>query len=317
MLRPMHIEETVVLAPKRGGFLPLAVACGCAWMISIPRALAQVGVPAPAPVVSNHNAPPARTLAFDVASIKPIAPGGRPTAGWVGEQNRPDGVEFAYQSLTELLCYAYGYKSLRFDGQVTGVPAWAETQRYDIQAKIASADMAEFQKLGKDEQEQWREAMMQSLLAERFHLTIHRGSKQIPIYELVVAKGGIKMQDAATDPNPTQLGKGDDGKPLSTLRMLKDTSVWQAESMEMLTVWLTQPAAQVGRPVLNKTGLTGAYNFTLDWSIYSAHAAASLSPEDDATSIFTALGKIGLKLQPSTGSMETIIIDHVDKPSED
>jgi bla regulator protein BlaR1 len=79
---------------------------------------------------------------------------------------------------------------------------------------------------------------------------------------------------------------------------------------------LAMPAAFVGRPVVDKTGLTGTYNFTLDWSVYSAHAAAGLSPEEDATSIFTALGKIGLKLQPAMGDMETIVIDHVEKPSE-
>jgi uncharacterized protein (TIGR03435 family) len=270
----------------------------------------------PGSAAGDKNAASARVLAFDVASIKPIAPDGRPTKGWVGVQYHPDGIEFAYQSLTDLLCYAYGYKSLRFDGQVTGVPDWAAKQRYDIVAKISAADIPEFQKLGKDEQEQRREAMMRSMLAERFHLTLHRGTKEVPIYELVVAKGGIKMQDAATDPNPPQLSKDADGKPLPGIRWLKDTSIVQAYSMNSFADMLAMPAAFVGRPVVDKTGLTGTYNFTLDWSVYSAHAAAGLSPEEDATSIFTALGKIGLKLQPAMGDMETIVIDHVEKPSE-
>jgi uncharacterized protein (TIGR03435 family) len=123
------------------------------------------------------------------------------------------------------------------------------------------------------------------------------------------------MKDAATDPAPPQLGKGDDGKPLSTLHWLKDTTLMQAYSMKSLADLLSMPAAQVGRPVLDKTGLTSTYNFTLDWSIYSASAAASNSPENDATSIFTALGEIGLKLQPSTGSVETIVVDHIEKPT--
>ncbi len=282
-----------------------------------PLALTQT----PGSGAGDKNAAPARVLAFDVASIKPIAPDGRPTHGWVGLQVRPDGVSAAWQSLPELLCYAYGYKSLRFDGQVAGVPDWAAKQKYDVEAKMSAADMAEFQKLGKDEQEQWREAMMRSMLAERFHLTLHRGSKQIPVYELVVVKGGIKMQDAATDPNPPQLSKDADGRPLPGIRWLKDTSIVQAYSMQSFADMLSMPAAFVGRPVVDKTGLTGAYNFALDWSVYSAHAAAGLGtsrsdPEDDATSIFTALGKIGLKLQPSTGSMETIVIDHVETPTE-
>jgi uncharacterized protein (TIGR03435 family) len=261
------------------------------------------------------STPPAPT--FDVATIKPIPPDGRPTHGWVGLRNTPDGMEAAYQNLPELLCYAYGYKSLRFDGQVTGLPDWAVTQKYDIAAKISAADMPAFQKLSNDEQEQQREAMLRSLLAERFHLTLHRGTRQIPVYEMVVAKGGLKMKDAASDPAPPQLGKDADGKPLSTLRWLKDTTIMQAYSMKSFADLLSMPAAQVGRPVLDKTGLTSTYNFTLDWSIYSASAAASNAPGNETTSIFTALADIGLKLQSATGPMETIVIDHVERPTAD
>jgi uncharacterized protein (TIGR03435 family) len=78
----------------------------------------------------------------------------------------------------------------------------------------------------------------------------------------------------------------------------------------------------VGRPVLDKTGLTGTYDFPLNWSVYSARpampsaATGDASEPDDATSIFGALKEIGLKLQPAAGPMETIVIDHVEKPSE-
>jgi uncharacterized protein (TIGR03435 family) len=266
------------------------------------------------------SAPPANASpapSFDAATIKPIPPDSRPTRGWVGVQIQPDGIEFAWQTLPELLCYAYGYKDLRFDGQVTGLPDWAKAQRYDVVAKMSATDVTGLQKLSKDEQEQLREAMLQSLLAERFSLSLHRGTKQIPVYEMVVAKGGIKMKDAATDPTPPQLGKGEDGKPLSTLRWSKDTTLMQAYSMTSLANLLSMPAAFVGRPVLDKTGLASTYNFTLDWSIYSARAAAGNSPTDDATSIFAALGNIGLKLQPATEDIQTVVVDHVDKPSPD
>ena len=266
-------------------------------------------------------APPAAPAAFDAATVKPIAPGGRPTKGWVGVQSRPDGVSAAYQSLPDLLCYAYGYKSLRFDGQITGTPDWAATQRFDVEAKMSAADLDGFQKLSKDEQEQRREAMMQSLLAERFHLTLHRASRPAPVYELVVAKGGIKMKDAATDPDPPKLSKDADGKPLPGIRWQEKTSIVQAYSMSSLADLLSLPAAQVGRPVIDKTGLTGAYDFTFDWSIYSAVAAArsgtgESDPANDVPTIFTALAEIGLKLQASTGSMQTIVIDHIEMPSE-
>lgn len=256
-----------------------------------------------------------KPLAFEVASIKPIAPGGRPTHGWAGVQSRPDGVQVAWQTLPELLCYAFGYKSVRFDGQVTGLPAWSEMQRYDIDARMGAADIAEFQKLSKDQQEQRRQAMMQSLLAERFHMVLHRGSKSVPVYELLIGKRGIKMQDAATDPNPP-LKKGDDGKPLPGVRWLEKTSVWQAQSVKSLADMLSTPAAFVGRPVVDKTGLSSTYDFALEWSVYSAKAAASDSSTNDVPSIFTAVGEIGLKLQPATATMETLVIDHVDPPAE-
>lgn len=198
---------------------------------------------------------------------------------------------------------------------MTGLPAWASTQRYDIDAKMSPTDAATFEKLDKEEQELWRQQMTQALLAERFHLVLHRGSKDVPVYELMVAKGGIKIQDAATDPNPP-LKKGDDGKPLPTVRWLEKTSIWRAQSMKSLADMLAMPAAFVGRPVVDKTGLSGMYDFTLDWSVYSAKAAASDSPTNDVPSIFTALGEIGLKLQPATTGMETLIIDHVEPPTE-
>ncbi len=285
--------------------------------LASPMLFAQ-NVAAPAAALSptpTANATPAP--AFDVATIKPLPLDGRPTHGWVGLQTHPDGIEAASLNLPELLCYAFGYKSLRFDGQINGLPDWAVNQKYDIVAKISVTDITIFQKLNDDEKEQWVEAMLQKLLAERFSLTLHHGTKQIPVYEMVVAKGGIKMKDAATDPAPPQLGKGEDGKPLSTLRWSKDTTLMQAYSMKSLTNLLTMPAAQVGRPVLDKTGLTSTYNFKFDWSIYSANAAAGNSPTEDAPSIFTALGEIGLKLQPSTASFDTLVIDHVEKPTAD
>lgn len=234
----------------------------------------------------------------------------------------PDSIQALAQTLPELLCYAYGYKDTRFDGQITGLPDWALTQPYDIVAKMSAVDSAAFQKLSKDEQEYQRELMLQALLAERFSLTLHRGTKQIPIYELVVAKGGIKMKDAATDPTPPQLGKDDQGKPKTDIRFLKDTSVAQAYSMQSLIDLLSIPQAHVDHPVVDKTGLTGSYNFTLNWSPFSARppapnaTAGDAAAPDDSTSIFTALGDLGLKLQPSAGPIETLVIDHVERPSE-
>ncbi len=220
-------------------------------------------------------------------------------------------MEFAWQTLPDLLCYAYGYKTLRFDGQITNLPDWATSQRYDIVAKMTAENTAAFGKLSKNERDRRREGMVQALLAERFSLTLHRGTKQIPVYDLVVAKGGIKMKDAASAATPPPLGKDDDGKPRPGIRWLKDTSIVQAYSMSSFADVLSMSAAQAGRPVIDKTGLTGTYNFPFDWSVYSAHDAAA----GEATSLFTAIGNIGLKLQPSTGAFPTIVVDRVEHPT--
>jgi uncharacterized protein (TIGR03435 family) len=277
-----------------------------------PVAFAQ-GYPVPATAIA---APPSSTHSFDVATIKPFHPG---PGTFMGIMNTPDGLRLSNANLAMLVVYAYG---LRTDNQVAGGPDWTKTERFDVQAKMGAEDIANLQKLSFAEGTARRAPMMQALLADRFKLQAHAETKQVPVYELVVAKGASKLQDTATDPDPP-LGKGEDGKPSSGIRWLKDTSLVQAYSMSSLAGFLSQPVAGVGRPVLDKTGLTGTYDFKLNWSVYSARpampsaAAADPAQSDDSTSIFSALKELGLKLQPATGPIETIIIDHVERPLAD
>ena len=249
--------------------------------------------------------------AFDVATIK-VHQG---IFQLMGLEYQPDGFTGTV-TLSMLVQYAYG---LRSTDQVSGGPDWAKSDWFDIQAKMSEADIAETEKLSADEIQTRRERMLQALLAERFHLTTHSSTRQSRVYELVVAKSGPKLKDAATDTSDHLL-KGEDGKPLTGfLRFLKNTSVAQGYPMSALADFLSQPLAGVGRPVLDKTGLTGTYDFTLDWSpphpgVRLGAESDSASPED-APSIFTALGEVGLKLQPATDPIDTIVIDHVEKPS--
>jgi uncharacterized protein (TIGR03435 family) len=185
---------------------------------------------------------------------------------------------------------------------------------------MGEVDIATIQKLSSAEKTVRRQLMMQALLAERFKLKAHSATRQVPVYELVVAKGGSKLTDAATDTSD-QLLKEKDGKPLhGVLSWATGKVVAQGYSAKNLADFLSKPVCALGRPVMDKTGLTGTYNFTLDWTpsfpgVRFGEESASASPED-APLIFTALGDIGLKLQPSTGPIETIVIDHVERPSE-
>ncbi|HEV2645483.1 MAG TPA: TIGR03435 family protein [Acidobacteriaceae bacterium] len=268
----------------------------------------------------KNDAGAGKVLAFDVVSIKPIEKGGRPTHGWVGHQDHPDGVEFGFQNLWALIQYAYGYKRFPLPDQIMGVPDWAKSQFYDITAKMSAEDIVASQKLDKAGQQQMRQAMTQAMLADRFHLKVHQGTKAAPVFELVVAKGGMKMRDATTDPNPP-LGKGEDGKVSPGIRWEKDTSLMQANTMESLAGLLSQPMSGLGRPVVNKTGLTGSYDFTFDWSVYSRsvhtpHPGGTDPEWDPVAAISRAVGEIGLKLQPATGTLDTIAIDQVEKPTD-
>jgi uncharacterized protein (TIGR03435 family) len=277
--------------------------------LSNPLLLAQTTPASAAAAIPPSTATPAQAPSFDVATIKP-----HPGMVYIKSLlNRPDGFAGTV-SLSLLVQYAYG---LVTEDRISGVPDWAKDQWFDIQAKIGASDMAEMQKLGPAESNARRAQMMQTLLADRFKLKAHSSTKQVPAYELIVAKGGSKLIDAATDPNPP-LGKGQDGKPSTGIHFLKDTSVWQAYSMKSLAGFLSQPVARVGRPVLDKTGLPGTYDFTINWSVYSAgQAVAAGGSPDDAPSIADALKDVGLRLQPATGPIDIIVIDHAEKPSPD
>jgi uncharacterized protein (TIGR03435 family) len=251
--------------------------------------------------------------AFDVATIKPQ----QGLLTMTGVMNTADGVNGSAATLAMLVQYAYG---LRSEDQVSGVTEWAKTDRFEVQARMGEADIAAMEKLDHADKNARLRQMMQALLAERFKLKVHAETKQVAVYDMVVAKGGSKLTDAASDTSDHLL-KGKDGTPLHVLTWSTGKTVAQGYSAKDLADVLSQPYSALGRPVIDKTGLTGTYNFTLDWTpphpgVRFAGESDSASTED-THSIFTALGDVGLKLQPSTGSIEMIVVDHAEKPTAD
>ena len=303
----MHLVFTMNF-PRRSLLLAAVV-----WIaLASPTAFAQGSAASGAASSPAMNATPSPAPSFDVATIKPH----QGMMSMSGLMNQPDGVTGTVK-LPMLVQYAYG---LRSEDQVSGAPGWAKDQWFDVQSKMGEADIAEMQKLSPADSKARRELMLQALLSERFKLKTHSETKQLPVYELVVAKGGSKLIDSTTDTNPPLL-KGKDGKPLTGfLSWTTGKIVAQGYSAKNLADFLSQPMAELGRPVMDKTGLTGTYNFTLDWTpphpgVRFGGESDSASPEE-APSIFTTLGDVGLKLQPATGPIETIVIDHAEKPSE-
>ena len=276
-------------------------------LINAPQSRAQSSAPASAP-----------TRTFDVVSIKPNHDRGGPFRFG----NDPGRLVAENVSLKFLLQIAYRVK----DAQISGAPAWTDSDRYNIEAKSddSSADM--LRKLSEEEQEAQARLMLQSMLADRFKLALHHEMKELPVYVLVLAKNGSKLHESADTPDaPAPSGPPAPNEPQRrhTLRMNGPGNVSAiAQNLDILADVLSH---QLGRPVLNQTGLKGNYDFTLKWTPDMAHRQmpggtpgdAAPPPDVSGPSIFTALQEqLGLKLESQKGPEDTLVIDHVERPSE-
>ena len=259
----------------------------------------------------------AEAPAFDVATVRPVDAGARVTM--MGVMQSQDGVDAQNVTVVMLIQFAYGPKIYRMEDQMVGLPEWAKTQRYNVQAKMSEADAAGMQKLSGDERQKQLGLRMQTLLADRFGLKLHKGTKQGPDYELVVAKGGPKIKPVGED-DPGII-KGKDGQPVKggMISFMSGKFVAQQTALGALASMVSQ-SQDVGRPVVDKTGLAGKYNFTLNWSPALSLPGGLKMPaqSEDAASVFTALeDDLGLKLVSSTGTQETLVVEQVQRPSAD
>jgi len=201
-------------------------------------------------------------------------------------------------SLKHLLVNAYGIR----EGLMFGLPGWANSSRFDVTAKVSDPDLKTLRSLSR----QQRQAMIAALLADRFHLKMHTEIKTLPVYELVIAKGGPKLKTTILPPpgaeNSDPLGYGNwdvHGTAMTA------TGV----TLSDLAMNLTFP---LDRTVINKTGLTGRYDFRLQWTPDGVATAPTDAPPD----LFTAIEEqLGLKLQAAKGPVETLVIDHVEQPT--
>ena len=260
---------------------------------------------------------------FDVASIKPADPSERR----VSFLFLPGGT-FRATGVTVKLLIQEAYDVREF--QVSGAPSWAGSERYDITAKVddPSGEIAlpnDPQKVTAEQRKTFQERQrqrIQALLVERFQLKVHREMKEMPAYALVVAKSGPKMKEATADGPPIEGFSGPGGRRGPGLRVGRGDISGQMMPMELLARALSQ---QVGRTVVDKTGLSGNYDFTLQWTPDQALSGGFPNePKDSATqsaetgvSIFTALQEqLGLRLESQKGPVDILVIDRVEKPSE-
>jgi uncharacterized protein (TIGR03435 family) len=239
---------------------------------------------------------------YDVATIKPHNPSLN-----ISFSPLPNG-GFIYtgMSLKNLVCGAYD----KFDFQCLGGPAWFNSEQFDVEAKPDSALSEQLLKLSWKERTKVQERMQQALLEDRIKLKVHHETRELPIFALVVAKGGLKMQEGKTGDTYSNGLKGGDGKAIGAGSFTVGNGKMQAQgiSMDALAAQLTQ---EVGHIVQDQTVLKGVYDFTLRYSDELASSSESSAP-----SIFTALQEqLGLKLESTKGPVDVLVIDHVERPS--
>jgi len=258
---------------------------------------------------------PAVRPEFEVASVKPSEP---PTTGRVSVGVHIDGamVRCTYLSLANYLTMAYDIK----DYQIIG-PDWLTTSHFDIVAKRPEGI----------EGEKSLRAMVASLLEDRFKMVTHRETRDLPAYALVVSKGGLKIKEVPPDPDGVDTSKVDvnvtggqrgtivdlgGGSSLSySLNKMEAKKVNFASITDSLSKFLD-------RPVVDETGLTGRYNFTLEYSVSELKALVRASGADasqipdfggDQPSIFTSVEELGLKFEPRKAPVPVIVIDSIQK----
>ena len=249
---------------------------------------------AQAPIVEEPNYTP--TLTFDVATIRPAPP---PDATFhVSVSSPPHSSRFEATNLPikALLQIAYG-----FDAPVVGAPDWVANTFYTIQARSDEAADARLAGLTANEVRLEKRNAIRVLLAERFGLKTHLETRNTSIYNLVVDKGGVKMQLVPPPPPPA------DVKAHGSQHGLEFDG--SNASMRAIAAALS---SMVEAPVVDKTGLTGTCNYTLqfgrDWS--------ERDP-DSWPSIFTAVQEqLGLKLEAVHESVPNLVVDHITKPTE-
>jgi uncharacterized protein (TIGR03435 family) len=250
-------------------------------------------------------------LTFEVASIKPA----NPDIPGASIQFMPGGgLKMTGIPLRGMITFAYDVR----DFQVSGGPGWMGTERFDVMAR-PDADAAvdgqvDFAKMNDAQRKTMRDQIserLRALLADRFQLVVHKETKDQPIYALVVSKNGPKLQE--TKETGTQ----------QSMMTNRGRSEGHAIPVAMVAQMLS---GLTGRPVVDKTGLTAKYDFVLEWTPDAGADAraqgfgdgiTSPAPAPGSPTIFTALQEqLGLRLEAQKGPVENVVIDRVEKPSE-
>ncbi|MGA1983838.1 MAG: TIGR03435 family protein [Acidobacteriaceae bacterium] len=271
---------------------------------------AQTAGPKPELLLYHPSGPP---LSYEVATIKPIDPD---TAGSMVKL--PPGLFLSPLSVRRYIMNAYG---AMYQAQVVGGPDWLNKDAYNIKGKVP--DDLEAAKMTSAERYDQNRAMQQSLLAERFHLKAHFETRVLPVYEIIPAKGGLKITEVPAPPErkpgdqPIRFGPGDPVPPGTsiTARNSAGLSVFNGRAIQVPMLARIMGGEIGDRPIVDHSGFTGYFDVKdLTWAPLGDATAAN-SP--DAPSLSEALERqLGLKLVPARDPIEVLVIDSIDRPTE-
>lgn len=251
---------------------------------------------------------------FDVVSIKANHSVNSGTSLRDGSHGMPGHFGTTNLSLRDVIEWAYDVK----EGQVEGLPAWAASDRYDIDAKMDDAAAEKERSLPSDQEAELIKTRVQSVLTDRFGLQLHHETKDRAILELTVAKGGPKLSEQAATPAP-----GDPHPmPPGSLGMRMSGTQWiltsNQDPLSVLVLSLSGQPEVSGRILLDRTGLSGKYTFTLRWERQNLSAVPGPSSEagGPGPALFTALEEqLGLRLESTKAPVDVLVVDHVEQPS--
>jgi uncharacterized protein (TIGR03435 family) len=250
-----------------------------------------------------QNPPPPETPSFEVAAIKP-----NNTGSGNSSSNGGSGLFTAENvTLKSIMQYqAYDIPQSR----ILGGPKWIDSAHFDIRAKMDAETVARLDKLSSLERRAQDQAIFQQLLADRFHLKVHWETRLLPVYALVPVKSGIKLTPA----DPKQ-GSGTSSNGDGSGIKFKVTGQTLAEFAQSLT---SDAQQDLGRSVVDKTGIQGKYDYVLNWTHDSARDSnASSGATETGPSLFTAIQEqLGLKLESTKGPVQVLVIDQAELPTD-
>lgn len=255
------------------------------------------GLSVAALVVSGQTPPRPKFDRFEVASIKPTGP--EPGGRWIRMQSA-NRFEARNHAVRTLIAAAWDISPQA----ISGGPEWVDSDHWDIQAKSPG-------EIRPNLNEQM--TMLRALLNDRFQLAFHREQKRMRFYSLALARGGPKLKESTATPDATPEG------PPAMVFVLSPTVVkLPARYTSMSEFASILQRSPLDRPVVDHTGLTGRYDFDLEFAPDERLWGGILKrPENaDKPDLFQAIQEqLGLRLEATTGPVDTIVIDRIERPS--